>query len=48
MGEDNAGHQAKGANILTAKHSTRADISTQLYEVVSSNQEIKEAISAFF
>lgn len=36
-----------GANILAAIGSLRTDFSTQLREVVLSNQEIKEAIGAF-
>ena len=43
----NASHQDDGANILAAIHLMRADFTVQLREVVSSNQEIKEAIGAF-
>lgn len=43
----NMAHLDHGANILAAIHLMRADFSTQLREVVSSNQEIKEAIGAF-
>lgn len=46
--ETTAAHQDNGANILAAIHLMRADFSTQLREVVSSNQEIKEAIGVFF
>ena len=45
--EDNVSCPADGANILAAIQSMRADFSTQLREVISSNQEIKEAIDAF-
>lgn len=43
----NMAHLDHSANILAAIHLMRADFSTQLREVVSSNQEIKEAIGAF-
>ena len=43
----NEAHQDHDANILAAIRLLRADFTTQLREVVSSNQEIKEAIGAF-
>lgn len=43
----NADQQDDGADILSAIRTMRADLSVQLRELASSNQEIKEAISAF-
>lgn len=44
----NAGHQTNGAHILATIHLMTADFSIQLCEVVLCNQEIKEAVGAFF
>lgn len=47
LDDANVAHQDDGANILAAIRLMRADFSTQLRKVVSSNQEIKEAIGIF-
>lgn len=42
-----ASGQDDEANILAATHLMRADISTQIREVITSNQETKEVLAVF-